>query len=122
MYFNTQHQLQVFSKLFLIGMVAGCVLSVCWILNVLTGKKKVVTFLLDFVYTLLAGGIYYLGVIYWWDGKMQWFTYLAFLLGILIQQKTIGKLVAKGFYFVYNKIKNVLHLFFQSKIGKIVTK
>lgn len=122
MYFNTLGQFTVFLKLAGIGLLVGCVITLSYCIRALFGHKMWITIPLDILTTIIVIGVYFFSTVAFYDGIMHPFTIVGYLLGILLQQKTMGKLVAKVFNFLYNKVKLGCKRLFSTKVGKMLSK
>lgn len=122
MYFNTIGQGLIFLYLFLIGIGAGIIVTISFVLRSCFKHNYLITLILDILTTIICSLLYYFSVVYLYDGILQWFTIVAYLLGMILQQKTIGKLVAKLVNLVYNTSIKLLTKFKTTRIGKVITK
>lgn len=55
-------------------------------------------------------------------GSIRLYLFLGYILGFAIERISLGKLFAKGYKSVYNKLKLMAKVFASSKIGKIIFK
>lgn len=122
MYFNTLGQSIIFLKLVGIGILVGCVITLSYLLRCIFHHKTWLTIPIDILTTIFVIGVYFISVVTLYDGIMQPFTILGYLLGVVLEQKTMGKLVAKVFHFLYNKIKLGCKRLLNTKIGKFLSK
>lgn len=122
MYFNTLGQFYVFLKLAGIGVITGCVITLSYLLRCVFKHKSWATIPIDILTTIVVIGVYFFSVVALYDGIMQPFTMLGYLLGVVLEQKTMGKLVAKIFLFLYNKITLGCKRILNTKIGKMLSK
>lgn len=55
-------------------------------------------------------------------GSLRMYLLLGYLLGFGLERISLGKIFAKGYKYVYNKLKLMIKSFKETKIGKIVFK
>lgn len=55
-------------------------------------------------------------------GEIRFFLCLGYILGFIIERITLGKLFAKGYKYVYNKIVKFFKFIANSKVGKVIFK
>ena len=114
-------QMRDFCMLLLSGFVGGAIFSIIsspyFIRNKLIFKIPI-----DFAFTLLLT-ITFIGLINRINmGEFRLFLLIAYLLGIILELLTLGKLFAKGYKKVYTCLVNILKIFSQSKLGRIIFK
>jgi len=55
-------------------------------------------------------------------GQLRLYLIFGYILGFTLERITLGKIFAKGYKYVYNKIVNLIKLFIKSKFGKVIFK
>ena len=114
-------QLKDFTVMLLIGIIIGAIYG---ILNIITtiNRKLVFQIIIDFITSIIATFTLIITINYINMGQFRVFLVLGYLLGIIIERITLGKLFAKGYKFVYNNIVKSFKKFANSKFGKVVLK
>ncbi len=114
MLYETLFHAKIFLSIVYFGLISGLFYEITHLLKL---KNKIIVFVSDFVFMLIYSALYIVSVNIFCYGEFRFFTMPAFLLGFLIERKTIGKFVALFFYMIYN---NVVKLFNKIKKLKIV--
>lgn len=114
-------QMRDFCMLLLSGFVGGAVFSIIsspyFIRN-----KPIFKIPIDFAFTLLLT-ITFIGLINRINmGEFRLFLLIAYLLGIILELLTLGKLFAKGYKWVYNRLVILYKNIKESKFSKVIFK
>lgn len=114
-------QLKDFLILLLIGFGIGLIYG---ILNITQKLKRIyiLQIIVDIVFCLISTIIFLLVINFINMGEFRLFLLIAYLIGFTIERITLGKIFAKGYKFVYNKIKHFNKKIANSKIGRIILK
>lgn len=114
------------AKLFFLFLAFGAVLGVLWgILNFikqLFNKNIIVSQLLEIPFAAMFVLGFFVALINFNFGEYRFYLLVAWVLGFLIERKTLGKLFAKVYYWLYNKLKVGLKNLGQTKLFKRVLK
>ena len=118
---NYIFQLKDFSIMLIIGFVAGIIYG---ILNI---PSKIRTNLIwqiicDLIFTFVAFGLLFISINIINLGEFRLFLILGYVTGFIAERKTLGKLFAKGYLNMYNKLRNLWIKIKNSKIGRFVFK
>ena len=114
-------QTKLFVTFALYGILFGIALDVCFLIRLYTKDNYIIRFICDLVTSISAGAtLTYLFSIYTY-GILRVYLLIAFTLGAMLHQKTIGKIFAKLNKKLYNgfKISNIVS---RSKILKLIFK
>lgn len=114
-------QLKDFLIMFGIGILIGILYG---IINIPTKIRKVLALQIinDLIISTSACIIFIYAINVINLGQFRAFLLLGYILGILIERITLGKLFAKGYNFVYTNIVKMLKKFANSKFGKVLLK
>ncbi len=114
-------QLKDFLILLFFGFIFGMCYGILSAIN-LPHKKLILKNILDFL--LCASGVvlFIILILYVNLGKFRLFLLLGYVLGIVLERITLGKLFAKGYIWVYNKLIASAKKFAKSKVGQVIFK
>ena len=85
-------------------------------------KNNVVIFVQDLVFMLIFSVLYIISVHFFCFGELRFYTILAFIVGFLIERKSIGKIVALFLNMLYNICVKCLTKLKQTKIYRALSK
>ena len=85
-------------------------------------NNYVVSNVLGFLYAIFCGGVVLWFVINFNFGEFRLFIVLSFVFGAILAYKTIGKIIAKIFMCLYNKLCKVVKTLTKTKLVKKVLK
>ena len=114
-------QMKDFLILFAIGIGLGIIYGFINILY-LVKNRPILHIITDFIFTITFGIIFFIAINIINMGEFRLFLLIAYILGFYIERITLGKLFAKGYKNMYNKIINLWKVFIKTKIGKIIFK
>lgn len=107
--------------LFLLGLAGGAVFGVFASLSKLL-PHYVFRLIFDIAGCLANGMLFIYGITVFNRGDLRLFLIVAYLLGVLMERKTVGILFAKVFDSVYNNVAKFLKKEPKTKLGKILFK
>ena len=114
------------AKLFFIFLAYGVLLGAVWgILNfikLLLKNKVIINQIIEIPFAVLFILGFFVMLILNNYGEFRLYLFCSWCLGIFIERKTVGKLFAKLYFWLYNKISNGLSLLKKTKIAKRVLK
>ena len=105
MLYETIFQFEIFLCIFYFGLIAGILEQ---IKKILSFDSLVLLNILDFVHIVLSGLLYIFAINMFNYGETRLFTIFAFLLGYVVEIKSIGKLVENIIKLVYNICNKLL--------------
>lgn len=114
-------QLKDFLIVFLIGIIVGIIYGILSILPT-TSKSIALKIFNDLICTLLAFATFLFLVLKINLGQFRLFLLIGYMLGIIFERLTLGKLFAKGYKCVYNKLIILAKKIAKSKFGKVFLK
>lgn len=106
----------------LIGVGLGATYGVLNFIKLLFKNNIIVSNILNLVYGLGCGIVALVTTINLNFGQFRWFVVLGFVLGVVIERKTLGKLFAKIFLWLYNKLSKCLSALKNTKVVKKILK
>lgn len=113
-------------KIFLIcvgvGICLGAFYGVVNFLKILLKKNIITNNVLSFLYALIFGAVVLIVIIEHNFGQFRLFLLLGFAFGVLIERKTIGKMFAKIYLWLYNKLCRAFCRLKKTKLVKKVLK
>lgn len=114
-------QLKDFLILLLIGFIIGIFYG---ILNAPSKIKNnyIYQIFADIIFCLISTIVFVFSINIINMGEYRAFLVFAYVLGIIIERTTLGKLFAKGYKYMYNKTINMIKKIANSKFGRIVFK
>lgn len=113
---------RVFFICFGIGVVLGAGVGILNIIKSLFKHNLVVDNILDCLYSIFCCIVDLFTLIEFNFGVLRLYLIVAFLLGMYIERKTLGKVFAKLLTWLYNKISKVIVTLRKTKIYKKITK
>jgi len=102
MLFETLFQPKIFFFLMLIGFASGFVYDICLYIVFLCKNNKIVKIIFDFLGTTIIIATFYFSVLYLDYGDFRAYHFLTFIIFLLLQRYTLGKLIAKLLDKCYN--------------------
>ena len=114
-------QLKDFCILLLIGFIMGIIYGILYIPYIIS-NKLIIKNIVDLLYIPIICLTFIISTNYINMGQFRLFLLLAYLIGIVLESLTLGKLFAKGYKSVYNKLVNFHKMFRNSKLGKVIFK
>lgn len=118
---NTLSQPIIMFWLFLLGLAGGAVFGLLKFFSKLL-PHYVFRVIFDIIGCLISGVLFIYGITVFNSGALRLFLIVAYLLGVLIERKTVGILFAKVFDSVYNNVAKFLKREPKTKLGKILFK
>ncbi len=115
-------QLSLFIKFLIIGVIPAILLGVINFLSLFVKQKKIFFVIFDIIFCLFFTGVFLLTVNFLNYGEIRLYLLIAYILGCVIERKTIGKLFAILHKIIYNAINKISKKFKQSKLFKILCK
>lgn len=121
MLYETLLQGKMFLAIMYFGIVAGVFLTAKKLIDKTTKKSKFLTCISDIVFMLVCTTLFLIAKTKFCYGEFRFFEISAFLIGILIQQYSLNKLVEKFFNMVYNVFVRLFAKLKKTKLfGKIL--
>lgn len=117
----TAVQIKLFAIFFAIGIAVGIVFGICKLINVFV-RSKILQFVTDLMATLFGGIVYLILINKLNMGIMRLYLIVAFVLGIVLERLTLGKIFAKLYKKLYNVLEKLNTNFKQTKVGKFIFK
>jgi hypothetical protein len=114
-------QLQDFLIMVLIGISIGFILNFLKII-VIIKNKSYLRFIYEFISTIAISITCIIAINQVNMGEIRLFLLSGYLIGIVIQKTTLGKLFAKLVNFMYNRCISASNRFKTSKLGEIIFK
>lgn len=114
-------QLKDFLIVFLIGIIMGIIYGIISIIPNLS-KNIIVKIISDLMFSLLTSIIFLFLVLKINLGQFRLFLLIGYIIGITFERLTLGKLFAKGYKCVYNKLIILVKKIAKSKFGKVFLK
>lgn len=114
-------QLKDFTIMLLLGVILGIIYG---LLNFHSKIKLVfaLQIISDLIFSLIAFGIFTLAINKINYGEIRLFLFSGYILGFIIERRTLGKLFAKGYKRVYTNLVKTYTKFSNSKLGRIIFK
>lgn len=113
--------LRDFAIVFLIGFILGIFYGIVSAI-ICSQKNVIIKNILDFLFTILSLTIFLTLILYINLGEFRLFLLIGYVLGIILERRTLGKLFAKGYNWVYNKFIAGARKFTKSKVGRFIFK
>lgn len=120
---TTSYALQF--KDFIIILLAGFIIGIMYgIIKIPTKIKNnyIYQIFTDIFFVIMTTFIFILLINIINLGEIRLFLIIGYILGIIIERITLGKLFAKGFVWVYNKLSCKIKVATKSKLGRIIFK
>lgn len=105
--------------------LAGVILGAIYgIVSFLARHKTHLIFkiLVDCILTIATFCTFIFGILYINLGEFRLFLLIGYALGLILERLTLGKIFAKGYIWVYNKLEILCKRFKSSKFGGIIFK
>lgn len=112
MLFESLKQIYIFLGAIYFGLLCGIVRDFCLFIFNLTKKNKIVSFILDLVFSIIGTFLFIICLNVVNFGEFRIYLLLSYLLGYLIERKSLGFLVD----FIFKKVYNLLTKVFK-KLG-----
>lgn len=113
--------LRDFAIVFLIGFILGIFYGILSAI-ICSQKSVIIKNILDFLFTILSLTIFLTLILYINLGEFRLFLLVGYVLGIILERRTLGKIFAKGYNWVYNKLIAGARKFTKSKVGRFIFK
>lgn len=115
-------QLLLFLKFFIIGLFPAFLLGIFNFFSLFFKHKKTYFIIFDIIFCLFFTSLFLLAVNILNYGEIRSYLLIAYVLGCVLERKTIGKLFAKLHILIYNTINIASKKFKQSKMFKFLSK
>ena len=112
MLFESLKKIYIFLGAIYFGLLCGIVRDLCLFIFNLTKKNKIVSFILDLVFSIIGTFLFIICLNVVNFGEFRIYLLLSYLLGYLIERKSLGFLVD----FIFKKLYNFLTKVFK-KLG-----
>lgn len=122
MLFETLQQGKEFGVFLLVGFVIGAVLGLMLLFKILCKKNIIVVNIMDFMFSILFILVFFVVLNYVHYGQFRFFLMAGYLLGFIVERKTVGILFAKCYGKLYNKFTKVIVVSKTTRLGKIIFK
>lgn len=107
----------VFLQFLFLGFVCGIFYEVCKLCARFTKNNIFIVNTVKFVYYCMVGVLFCSFIFKYCSGQVQFYTFFACLLGIIIEQISIGFFFTKFYNLVYNIFTKVLDKAKNTKLG-----
>lgn len=114
-------QMRDFTILLIAGFILGIIFSVLSAPS-FTRTKLPIKIPMDLIFTLIFAIVFIEVVNQVNMGEFRLFLIIAYLSGIILELRTLGKLFAKGNKWVYNRLINLCKHIKESRLGKVIFK
>lgn len=114
-------QLKDFLILLLFGFVFGICYGIISATN-LPHKNLILKNILDFLFALFGVVLFIILVLFVNLGEFRLFLLFGYIIGIILERITLGKIFAKGYIWVYNTVVASVKKFAKSRVGRIIFK
>ncbi len=117
---NTYNEFVLFIIFLSFGVILGIAFGIINMISILCNRNKYLQIALDIIDCLAFTALYIalVNVFNW--GQIRLYLVLGYLIGIIAERKTVGKLFAKYYYKLYNWVKTRIKLMSDSKFGKFI--
>ena len=105
---------------FIFGIALGALYGILKDIIYIFKNHLAVQIICDFAFTIILGGTFIVLNNYFFWGKLRIYLLISLLLGIWGERKTLGKIFAKLFLLLYNKVSKWLNNFKSTRFGKIL--
>lgn len=119
MLFETLFQANIFLSIMYFGIICGLVYEITHLFKF---KKYILCVLQDLFFMLIFSVIYIICVHILCFGEFRFYTIFAFIVGFLIERKSIGKIVALFLNMIYNICVKFLTKLKQTKLYRALSK
>lgn len=109
-------------KYILGGMFCGAIYGLLNAVVFVFKKHVVVRIICDLIFSAILGIVFLYLTMVLNLGQFRLYLIATFLLSVIIEQKTLGKLFAKLGLMVYNWVCKILNGFRKTKLGKVIFK
>lgn len=114
-------QLKDFSIMLGIGFLLGVFYGIINIANRIK-RLLLIQIICDLIFSIVAFGTLIIFVNIINMGEMRFFLIMGYIIGFTLERITLGKIFAKGYLNVYNKLCKLWKKFLTSKLGKVIFK
>lgn len=114
-------QMKDFSILFILGIIVGIIYEFLNISQIIK-NNYIIQIFSDIIFCLIFTIIFIFAINIINLGEFRIFLLFAYYLGFTIERITLGKLFAKGFKLIYNKLIILWKRFLKCKIGRFIFK
>ncbi len=105
-----------------LGFLVGAVYGVLGFVKLLTKNNFIINNIINFLFGIGVGMVVLITTINLNYGMFRWFIIVGFVVGVLFERKTLGKLFAKIFLFLYNRFSRGLTTLKNTKVVKRILK
>ena len=114
-------QLKDFSTMILFGFLLGMIYGILNIANIIK-QRQLLQILTDMLFSVIAITLLIILINKINLGEFRLYLFTGYIIGIIIERITLGKLFAKGYKNIYNHIVNILKRLKNSRFGRFVFK
>ena len=114
-------QIKLFAIFFATGVGIGALFGICKLFTTFV-NSKILRFVTDLISTIAGGLTFAILVNKLNTGIIRVYLIVAFMLGIIVERNSLGKIFAKLYKKLYNVLEKLTTNFRQSKLGKIIFK
>lgn len=107
----------VFLKFFVMGIVFGIIFEVCKLAKMVSRNNFWIVNTVNFVFWSTLGTYFCAKVISICNGNILWYAVFAVLIGLFLEQISIGFLFTKFYHLVYNIVVKVWNKTKSTKLG-----
>lgn len=113
---------KLFLLFLLIGFLFGCLFGVLTFIKKLFKNNIVISNILNFLFVTSFGFVVMLSVIEYNFGEFRFYLIAASFFGLFLERKTLGKIFAKLYLWLYNKLCKVCCALSKTKVVKKILK
>ena len=121
MLFTTLLQGKLFCIILFLGILIGFIYELQYLLRAIF-KNKIIVFILDLIYGIIFTLLFIFSINLFNYGEFRIYLLLAYVLGLIIETKTVGDLFRQMIKFICKKTKQLIKLLKQNKFCKIIFK
>jgi len=114
--------MKIVSLYFLVGFVLGTIYEILKFIVHIFKHHISIQIITDFLFTIIFGASVIILNHCFFLGEFRLHLLIFCFLGFYIERKTVGKIFAKLFLLLYNKVSKVLNKFKSTPFGKIISK
>lgn len=111
-----------FFALSIAGIIAGFMYEVGVLIKFIFKNKIWATIIVDFCVTCLMGFCFIFAELKYLDFTISFYSVTFFVLGVCVERISIGFLLAKNLFRIYNSIVKMCKKFCKTKFGSKITK
>lgn len=92
----------IFLKFFVLGVIFGSIFEICKLSKIISKNNIWIVNTINFVFWAVLGTYFCSGVVSLCNGNVLWYAIVAVIIGLFLEQISIGFLFTKFYHLVYN--------------------